>query len=44
MVLQVKELTFTYPDAAFFSEKHFTDMNQGQILGIVGAVQANRKN
>ena len=36
-VLQVQELTFTYPDAAQPSLKDISfDMTQGQILGIMG--------
>lgn len=36
-VLQVQELTFTYPDAAQPSLRYISfDMTQGQILGIIG--------
>ena len=36
-ILQVQELTFTYPDAAQPSLRDISfDMTQGQILGIIG--------
>ena len=43
-VLQVQELTFTYPDAAQPSLRNISfDMKQGQILGIIGElVQVNQ--
>ena len=42
-VLQVQELTFTYPDAAQASLRDISLMTQGQLLGIIGElVQVNR--
>jgi len=42
-VLQVKELTFTYPDAAQPSLRNISfDMKQGQILGIIGGTGSGK--
>ena len=42
-VLQVQELTFTYPDAAQPSLKDISfDMKQGQILGIIGGTGSGK--
>ena len=43
MVLQVQELTFTYPDAAQPSLRYISfDMKQGQILGIIGGTGSGK--
>ena len=43
MVLQVQELTFTYPDAAQPSLRDISfDMKQGQILGIIGGTGSGK--
>ncbi|MFR7018831.1 ATP-binding cassette domain-containing protein, partial [Streptococcus pneumoniae] len=42
-VLQVQELTFTYPDAAQPSLRYISfDMTQGQILGIIGGTGSGK--
>lgn len=42
-VLQVQELTFTYPDAAQPSLRDISfDMTQGQILGIIGGTGSGK--
>ena len=42
-VLQVQELTFTYPDAAQPSLRDISfDMKQGQILGIIGGTGSGK--
>ena len=42
-VLQVKELTFTYPDAAQPSLRNISfDMKQGQLLGIIGGTGSGK--
>ncbi len=42
-VLQVQELTFTYPDAAQPSLRNISfDMTQGQILGIIGGTGSGK--